>query len=260
MKRSRSYSSKGRAYKRRRVQAAPTMSYGRKRFVRRTYAGALEKERKYFDSGLVSNTTIQNVESDWSSSRVDATCSDAGAINIGALFAPIQGNGVSNREGNKVLVHKITIKGEINVNPLANQTAGYQGNKIRILIVMDTQTNAASAAGNLILSSATLSNQINAFQSTANFGRFRVLYDKMFKFDNPNLSWDGTNIEYDGLRRHFKFVKKFKKPLLVRFNNTNGGTVADIVDNSFHLYVGRDNQAVQPVCSIMYQCRTVFTE
>lgn len=259
MKRQRSYSSKGRAYKRRRTQA-PTVTYGRKKFVRRTYAGALEKERKYFDSGLQNNTTIQSVEVDWSNSKVDATCSGAGAVDMQALFAPLQGNGVSNREGNKVLVHKISVKGEINVNPLANQNAGYQGNHIRIIIVLDTQTNATAAAGNLILGSAPNANQIHAFQSTANFGRFRVLYDKVFKFDNPNFSWDGTNLEYDGLRRYFKFTKKFKKPLLVRFNNTNGGTVADIVDNSFHLYVGRDNQSVQPTCSIMYQCRTVFTE
>lgn len=98
----------------------------------------------------------------------------------------------------------------------------------------------------------------NQFQNTAFFGRFRVLKDKRFVLQNPTLTWDGTNLEQSGIGRQFKINFKFRKPMMVRYNATNGGTVADVIDNSFHLIGGTLGTTLQ--LAYAYSCRVVYTD
>jgi len=50
----------------------------------------------------------------------------------------------------------------------------------------------------------------------------------------------------------------FKTPVKVQFNATNGGTVAVIVDNSFHIICGASNITYAP--TISYYCRVAYKE
>ena len=72
------------------------------------------------------------------------------------------------------------------------------------------------------------------------------------------MTYDGTNVEQAGLSKPFKFNITFKKPINVRFNNTNGGTIADIVDNSLHLIALTDNDNLAP--AISYYSRVDYKE
>lgn len=120
------------------------------------------------------------------------------------------------------------------------------------------QTNATQAQGEQLMGTDTGFGAIDAFQNPDNFGRFKVWKDKTYVMGDQSAVYDGTNMEFFGQMRQFKWNIKFKKPIVVNFNATNGGTVADIVDNSFHL-IAVSTSALQGV-NINYVCRVPFYE
>jgi len=140
-----------------------------------------------------------------------------------------------------------------------NQTGAEPAANIRIIVYLDKQTNSAQAQGEQVMTAGSSdATALLSFQNIDNFGRFQVLMDKNVILQNPNMSYDGTNIEQSGLSKTFKFNKKFKKPIEVRFNATNGGTIADIVDNSLHVLALCDNDDLAPLIS--YYSRVCYKE
>lgn len=183
-------------------------------------------EMKYFDNNA---STAIPASTDWTGTELDPTAT-------GTLFVPVLGTGISNRIGKMVKVHTIRIKGVLTCSAQQNQTAGDSSSIARILVVRDQQTNATQAQGEEIMSSrGTAVLNTCSFQNIDNFSRFKVERDMTFILDNVNMSYDGTNIESSGLATKFKCNLKFNPPIEVRFNSTNGGTIADIVDNSWHV-------------------------
>jgi len=221
-------------------------------FVPRSLGNPLAvTERKYFDSIKTSANLTSAAGGSWNSAEVDPAT-------LNCLFAPVTGDDFNNRTGRKVQVIALKIRGLINTAALADQTAGATTPSVRLLLVQDQQTNAAQLNSEDVLGNAVTS-PIFAFQNPAFFGRFRVLKDKYFTVAQPIASFDGTNIEVAGNQKTFKINIKFQKPVVVHFNSTNGGTVADIIDNSFHMIAAQgQNAGIQ--CAITYQCRTTFLD
>jgi hypothetical protein len=223
-------------------------------YVPRTPGGLASTERKYFDSGFANANLNELTTTGWAGSEIDPAT-------LNCLFAPSEGNGIENRVGNKVLVDKIALQGTMYLNRAENQTAAHGAVVIRILLYIDQQTNGTQAqAEDVLASGGAVGQSIHEFQNTANFGRFRVLKDKKITMSVPSTSWDGTNIESNGNARNWKMVVKFSEPLAVRFNNTNGGTVADIIDNSFHIIAAADDITTTTVSSIDYKSRVYFRD
>lgn len=218
------------------------------RYVRRTPGNVHVTERKYFDGTRAATAIASNA--DWTATEHDITT-------VNCLFAPQQGNSISTRVGTKVTVKNLRINGLINLPAAANATAGRPAVKVRLVLVQDMQTNTAQAQGEEVFSS-TGTNAPEMFQNTNNFGRFKVLRDKTYILQNPNTSWDGTNIESNNLIKSFKMKYKWRNGLDVRFNSTNGGTVADIVDHSFHLLAIASNATDGP--TLRYNVRVVFCD
>jgi len=221
-------------------------------FVPRTRGAASVTERKYFDSYLDDTTVSAGVT--WAGTELD----DATLL---TLFCPVTGDDINSRHGRKVSVKKIQIRGNWVIPSQQNQTSGDNFGSIRMILYQDTQTNAAQAQGeNLMANPGTASVVVchNTFQNTANFGRFKVLKDFYLTPSMASLSWDGTNLEQNGQYIPFKITHKFKKPVTINFNATNGGTVADIVDNSFHLIA--HYSSANPSNYVNYQCRTTYTD
>lgn len=77
---------------------------------------------------------------------------------------------------------------------------------------------------------------------------------------NLNLAGSPTagDVVQQGHRVGFKFTVNFKKPVVVHFNATNGGTVADVVDNSFHIVAAADVIAYAP--SLIYYSRVCYKD
>lgn len=207
-------------------------------------------ERKYFDTQIVSSAIAADAGS-WAGMEQDPTT-------LNTLFAPVQGDDFNNRQGRKVQVLGIKIRGFIDAPAQTNQTAADVHQMIRILLFMDKQSNATQSNSEDVLTSGSATVALEMFQNPAFFGRFKVLKDKVFVLQNPTISYDGTNIEQSGLARHFQWNIKFKKPVVVHYNSTNGGTIADVVDNSFHIIANSNNTALGSRLS--YKCRTTFID
>lgn len=207
-------------------------------------------EMKYFDSTL-GVTAIAN-STDWSSSELDPTT-------LNTLFCPASGAAINQRIGREVKVHKIKIRGMVRVATQVSDTTVDVAAMCRVLLVQDQQTNATQMQGEQLMSSgASTPVAINAFQNLANFGRFRVLKDKVFRLPQPQIAWNGSNVLQMGYSIPWKMNVNFQKPVSVRFNATNGGTIADIVDNSFHILAHCDSADLVP--QLAYYCRVCYKE
>ncbi len=218
--------------------------------VPRTKGVYAQGELKYFDTDLFDKAIPASA--DWTATEMDPAT-------FLTLFDPVQGNGIAQRIGQKAQIHKIKVKGSVQVPQQTNQTTSKAAAAVRIILFQDMQTNATQAQGEELMADAgTAAKNINSFQNFNNFGRFRVWKDKMLVLEDPNMAFDGTNIEVNGLIKKFKFNLNFSRdPIPVRFNATSGGTIADIVDNSFHM-LAITNNASGLVPNLTYNCRVAF--
>lgn len=215
-------------------------------FVQRSLGTPLAiTERKYYDATFAATAL-----------PVGLATAAAGELDpaAGTLFSPVTGDDFNNRSGRKTQVVNIRMRGLFAVAVQADQAALDTSPFIRLLLIQDKQTNTAQ------LNSEDVINAVGVYglQNPAFFGRFRVLKDKTFKLGYPIPVYDGTNIEQSGMHVPFKLNVKFRKPVTVHFNGTNGGTVADIVDNSFHLIGWTSVTTLAP--TITYYCRTTFLD
>lgn len=227
-------------------------------------AAAVQGEMKYFDAEHT-GATISTVTTTW----VAGTMFDPTAtINIGdaavatplALFVPRVSAALNGRIGRKVKVHKIRVKGLLN-QPVQAAAGADNATEVRVLLVQDCQTNGTQmTSAQLLQDAGGPQSTIVTCQNPNNFGRFKVLKDKRFMFSNANIAGSptaGDQIQ-SGQVKGFKFTHTFRPPLEVNFNATNGGTVADIVNESFHMIAGTNNAnyAVQ----MSYYSRTCYKE
>lgn len=229
-------------------------------------AARLSGEMKYFDCELASNA-VPAVTTTWVATTMQdpGTTIDLGSAAVATplcLFAPIVAAGLNGRIGRSVKVLKIKVRGTIAVPAQTAQTGADPPMQVRLMLVMDKQTNAAQMTGAQLMRDASATAvTINSFQNPNNFGRFQVLKDKSIAIQNPNtasLSATNATFEQQGFIIPFKMNWNFKVPCEVRFNATNGGTVADIIDNSFHMVAGATTLGFAPALS--YYSRISFKE
>ncbi len=217
----------------------------------RGWAGA-RSEMKYFDT--TKPLTVLVAATTWAGTELDPGTFDTFCV-------PVKGTGINERIGRQIEIHKIKINAHFFVGAQANQTATDSAALVRLALYLDTQTNSAQAQGEQVfedVGTASISNNCMAFQSLDTLGRFRMLKDKRFVMQNPNLAYDGTNMEQNGLIRSMKINHTFRNPIKVHFNETNGGTVADIVDNSLHLIAATTNTGL--AVSIIYEARVSYKD
>lgn len=216
--------------------------------VPRTRGAYATGEMKYFDTEY---SAVVAAQDNWTGTEADPAT-------FLTLVVPQVGAAINQRIGREVKIYRIKIRGYVTTAKQTNQTATDNPSAVRIVLYLDKQTNATQAQGEQLFATSTTGGGVNSFQNTANFGRFWVLKDKMVRFDGPNLSWDGSNIEQQGQIRTFKMNCWLKAPVSMRFNATNGGTIADIVDNSFHVLANATNTDLAPTLS--YVCRVCYKE
>ena len=191
------------------------------------------------------------------------------SVNLGAaavgfplnLCSPTVGSALNQRIGREITIRKVKVHGRLHVAAQIAQGTGDSSCVVRVALVLDTQTNAAQMTGAQLFNDALgpLST-LQSFQNPNNFGRFRVLKDKQFSFTNMNIAGSPTTADLvqSGMNKPFKMSYVFPQGLKVRFNNTNGGNVADIIDNSLHMVAATDNGALAP--AIMYYSRVCYKE
>lgn len=231
----------------------------------RTRGAAVQGEMKYFDCTLTA-ASVAAVTTTWGAGTIlDPTTtvvlSSAAAVATPlCLFAPTVGAGLNQRIGRNVKMMKVKVTGHVAIPNQFALSAGTNGTKVRIMLVLDRQTNASQmASANLINDSADASSTICAYQNPNFFGRFQVLKEKTLNCFNPAMAGiAATNTVFvNGAIYHWKMNYNLNG-LVTHFNATTGGTVADIVDNSLHIVVGANNISTAPV--IAYYSRISFKE
>jgi len=242
-------------YKRPRTTLSTSMSPGRVGYtsVPRTRGAAVTGEMKYFDSSL-DNNLIGVVTNTWQ------TSTEANPVTQNCLFAPTVGAAVNQRIGKSASVHKIKVRGVITCPLQSAQSNADNSTLIRVILLQDKQTNAAAnVVPALVMNDGVGANAtINSYQNINEFGRYRVLKDKIITVGNLNMTGDPSagQIAQAANSYPFKFNIKFNQPVVVRFNATNGGTNADISDNSFHMLAACNSQALSCTCS--YYARVCY--
>ncbi len=221
------------------------------RTVARTRGWAASADEiKYFDTTKAA--TALAASADWTGTEFDPAT-------FNTLCVPTKGTSINERIGRKISVMKIKIKGLIICAAQTNQTTTDAASVIRLALVQDTQTNATQMQGEQVFKApgtAAATNAVCSWRSLDTFGRFIMLKDKKIVIQNPNMSWDGTNVEQNGIVRPFTLSHNFRKPVDVNFNATSGDTVADIVDNSFHVIANASATTLAPL--ILYECRVSY--
>lgn len=209
---------------------------------------------KYFDTLVAARgITGSNV---WASTVFDPTGTNC-------LFAPTQGAAINQRIGGKVRIMKIKIRGRIEKQSAVGLSSLPQQQTVRIMLVHDKQTNATQMTGTQLMmgdAAQSIDTIVNTYQNLENFGRFRVLKDKKFSFGNQNSTGTSPAIQWGADVRQFKFSYSFGSGMEIRFNATNGGTIADIVDNSFHIVANSNATGANLIPNISYVCRVCFKE
>lgn len=261
-----------RAYKRRKTGGPGftsniLRSYPRARLgyasVGRARGAAVTGEMKYFDAEN-SSTALVACTTTWPANTLvnpltTINLGDVAVANPNCLFAPKVSAALNGRIGRKVKVMKIKVRGHIRVQAQAVQPAADNACKIRIALVMDKQTNSAPMTSALLFNDAAAADStINSFQNPNNFGRFRILKEKIIDISNVSMTGAAGAIEQAAFVRSFKMTVKFRIPQLVNFNAGIAGTVADIIDNSFHIVCGCNSVSYLP--TLCYYVRTAYKE
>lgn len=173
---------------------------------------------------------------------------DIGSANVastGAIISTLnevdQGTGVSGRNGRKISITKLDIQLELSLASSSNATLSAVSNSdvIRIIVYLDKQANAATAANTDILATA----DYNSFRNLENKERFRVLADQYASL-RSDVSHDGTNYfsgKFFSERIHIS--KKFKKAISIEYKGTGNG-IADITSNNIGILYITENGAL----------------
>lgn len=238
--------------------AARRQGYKRS-FVPRTMGPFAQTERKYYDSFKALTALNETLGAGWTTAGQDPATKDC-------LFAPTEGSDINNRVGRKVAVHKISIRGIFRTTLSSDSVDIVTQPAVRMILFIDQQSNGVQVTPNELMTTPatdTLENIFSAHQSINSFGRFRVLKDKCYRMPvstaaNDNANGANSTISQSAPDVHWKIKHVFRKPLIVKFNNTNGGTIGDIVDNSFHICALPSGSS--GAHSIAYECRTYFTD
>lgn len=211
-------------------------------------SGLMGVERKFFDS-TKAETNITG--------STDMTSLEFDPATLNCLNAPTQGTGASNRSGDFYTIDSCEVSGKITCAQQADQTAADLAPVVKVYLVLDKYTNAAQLNSEDVFTnpSASATQSVNPFRVVKNESRFKILDSVMLQIEPPTMSYDGTNVEQSGQTHTFVLRKRWVGGLRVSCI-ANGGTVADIRDNSLHVIAVTNSSNSAP--QIAYNARIRF--
>lgn len=212
-------------------------------------------EHKYFDTSLTNSAVV--IDANMTGLQKDPAT-------LLTLFCPQAGDDAESRDGRAAMVDEIHVKGEINFQGSEGGVYPSTGGAVFLALVQDTQTNAAQCASQDVYTNKTASVMAShlPLRNPNGWTRFNTLKTEMITKKNDAITQAGANdFSWNEQIYPFEWYVKFPKPIMVRFNNVNGGTVADIVDNSWHIIAslrGATGAGPTPSAAISYNCRVRY--
>lgn len=203
--------------------------------------GLLGVEQKCVDQHIVI-TTISNT---WAGGEMDPVAQ----LCIGAS---VQGTGLSNRDGQRVVFKSVWIEGYVQRAVTSDAPDVRAPSIVTIALVQDTQTNGAQLNAENVYSDAgtdALSRRL-----IENTQRFKVLKKWVFTMcDTIAFNDAATTGSVAAAPKRFSCFKKMNMPVSF-VSGAGAGTVADIRDNSLHIIAC----STGTVDSMVYNVRTRF--
>lgn len=145
-----------------------------------------------------------------------------------------QGDGESQRDGRKVTITRIDVHGTVVYRHPSTEDNALP--EVRILLVLDTQTNGAQFNSEDVL--VTGGEAVEGFRNLQHSTRFRVLAETWVKprGSGDAIAYNSTATDEIVRCTDYRFPFKFGKDLnlSVTYKDT-GATVASITDNSLHI-------------------------
>ncbi len=145
-----------------------------------------------------------------------------------SLVSMAKGNDQNEREGNEIAVTQIYFNSLVKISAAAANTS------LRYVIFNDRQPNAvATTATDLFEDNTVTDRMVSAINPNGKY-RFQIYYNKLVRLTISNGN------------AQCKFFKRFKKPIIIRYNNLDNGTVADIETNNLQIMVFSDEATNVP--------------
>lgn len=171
------------------------------------------------------------------------------------LTAIAQGDGESNRDGRKYSIKSIHLKGWVHTNTAEAQTAPQSDHMVRIVLVLDKQTNGAQLTATQVFDGGQTEDTL-AFRNLQFTKRFTILFDRFIRIPNSqgDMAQGGVDLFANALLRvPFKYNKVFTTPIEVLMSGTTAD-IANVTDNSIHMI----GVSTHTTSLLSYQCRVRF--
>lgn len=180
----------------------------------------------------------------------------------GCLPVPKQGTGYSERDGRKIYVKSIRIKGVITWSAVNALAAGGNQGFVRLCVVKDTKSTGTEISAENVMGAGTGSDGmagkladagVNCLTNPDGWGRYKVLVDRTYKSPPVSAFHDGVDGATNSISIPFKMTVKAN--CYMNFSASTGA-IGSIIDNSFHL-IGAQSQLGSAV-TMSYVARTAF--
>jgi len=166
-----------------------------------------------------------------------------------------------NRNGNKIQVTKINIRGACLMAENSNTTftATSPGQVyFRWMLMIDTQANGSSpGATDIFEQNPTSLDQFDVYNSLTESGRFKVLMDKFIRVDQAHPMYNSTteHTHVGNRLTHFKKTIKVNLPIVYSDNLSN---MASVRNNNIFMIIFNGHDGTH--CQVSYRCRIRFTD
>ncbi len=214
----------------------------KKKYKKRKYGGKYNRtisslrNTAYLANQVFKLKRMINVEyKNFDIQLTNGTATSAGAIQQASNIG--QGDTTITRDGNQVKALSIFFRCNVKMN------ASARASSVRIMLVLDKQTNGAIYTMADLLLDVTADDIITSPLNIDNKFRFKVIYDKVF-----SLSITGTQL--------INFKKYFKINLPIRFDAA-AATIAAVTSNSLSIVRITDEDINLPTVTYTHRLRFV---
>lgn len=201
----------------------------RRAVLNATTAGFLGIENKFYDTFLQAATIA---------AAVDATGGEYDPSITEMISTPPQGDGESERDGKRILINSVQVKGTITKPALEDSANPPGADAAYICLVLDTQSNGAQARSEDVFINPVndAAGNTEPLRNLLFANRFRILKAEKISLDYPSVGVEGDNLHSaPALMRNFEWYIPFAEGLPVNFNGGGTNVIANVIDNSLHV-------------------------
>jgi len=202
-----------------------------------TTAGFLGIEKKFLDTCRTQVAIGAAVDLTGGEYDPSATSGPGGASGgcVGCLSCPAQGDTEQSRDGKRIVIDSLVIKGNVNFNSSASQ-AVTEPVKVFVAIILDSQTNGAQLSSEEVFKnlSADAVQNCAPLKNLLSGNRFRILKSHVFDVTPTGIASAGAVARF-GVQREFDWYIPFKGGMPVNLNAGTTANVGNVIDNSLHV-------------------------